>query len=136
MKRALTIAGITAALALPALAWGSVDRYKASGLGGSLSAGLEFNAHFKGKHPKSITDLQWFNVPCISGGAANSDKQSWSIKVHDDRTFSKSHQVDDYPNQTVEISGKFTHHNHKVPGRFKLTGPSSGCSSGTLTLDY
>jgi hypothetical protein len=136
MKRVLIAVAVGAILVIPSIAGSSIDRYKATGFSGT-SSGLEFNAKFRGKHPKKVLDLEWFNVACAGGGAANADKQDWSIRVNDKRKFHKTHTVDGAPNQTVTITGQFQHHNHKVPGTFKLTGPSSGCSGGLPTaVDY
>jgi hypothetical protein len=135
MKRVLITVAVGAILVIPSVAGSSIDRYKATGFSG-VSSGLEFNAKFRGKHPKKVLDLEWFNVGCTGGGAANTGPQSWSIRVNDKRKFHKTETVDGAPNQTVAITGQFTHHNHKVPGTLKLTGSSSGCSGGTTTLNY
>src|SRR3954452_10763096 len=140
MRRALVIAVAAAALLLVAQSAARVlvrHRFEASLQGGVHNAGLELNSYFKKGVPKTVTDLEWRNLSCPTGGAIPyAGVQKWTVNVNDGK-FSTTQPVKNESGATVHITGVFGEKKGKatLKGIFKLKHPP-GCPAGTGKLNY
>lgn len=93
--------------------------------GGLIAYGAKFNA--KGD-PVRVQDVRWANVPVSCGGSPfqhSGDLKHLVMRVDNDGHF---HGSDKLGLAKVAIAGRFTHHDTRAVGTFRLHGSIPGCS--------
>jgi hypothetical protein len=141
MRRALLIAVAAAALLLAAQSAARVlvkHRFEAPVQGGANNNAIELNSYFKKGVPKTVTDLQWQNLSCPSGGAILfRGVQKWTAQVDDKGTFNTTQPVKNASGAKVKLTGTFGRKNGKatLKGTFQLKNLPE-CPAGTGKLAY
>ena len=93
---------------------------------GRLQIGASFNA---AGQPKTVNRFEWSNVPATCPGPFQiSDEFKAMIKVDKDGKFQGKGPAENNRGATVQITGRFKHHDKKAVGTLRMKGAAAGCS--------